>query len=236
MTDRSDRCQVVLFDFFGTLAEYEPDRRRLHYPETHALVMRWGHKVAADLFVAQWDAASAALEAHATSTFEEFTMLDAALAFADAAGLRISSGQGQELADAFITEWQQHVVPVAGVPDLIARLSATYRLGIVSNTHDAAMVPAMLGSMGIVENFEVIVLSVEHGYRKPHPSIYDTALERLGCRAGDVAFVGDSYEADYLGPRRAGMAAHLIDPHQAFRLSPSARLTSVLDIEARLHP
>lgn len=46
-----------------------------------------GHEVADEVFVAQWDAASAALETRSASTFEEFTMLDAALAFAATAEL-----------------------------------------------------------------------------------------------------------------------------------------------------
>ena len=60
------------------------------------------------------------------------------------------------------------------------------------------------------------------------------ALERLGSRADHVAFVGDSYEADYLGPQRAGMTAYLIDPAARYRLPPAASIRTVLDIEARL--
>ena len=228
--------EVLLFDFFGTLVEYEADRKQLGYPETYRLVQHWGGPVDHELFLAQWDAASAALEEVSASTFVEFTMLDAASAFAATAGLLLSRDQLTGLAATFISEWQRHVIPVAGVTDLIVSLSDSYRLGIVSNTHDPHMVPSMLQTMGVAEHFEVILLSVDHGYCKPHPSIYDLAIKRMGCAASGIAFVGDSYESDYLGPRQAGMDAYLIDPEVRYQLPAAARLESVLDIAALLRP
>ena len=148
-------CEVVLFDFFGTLVHYEPDRRRLGYPDTLGLLQSWGHEFTDELFVAQWDAASAALEARSADTFQEFTMLDAGLAFAATTGLPLSQDRCHELAATFVAEWQRHVRPIVGVTDLIVRLSRSYRLGVVSNTHDTDMVPAMLGSMGVAGFIDV---------------------------------------------------------------------------------
>jgi len=47
---------------------------------------------------------------------------------------------------------------------------------------------------------------------KPHPSIFVSALERLACAASATLFIGDSYEADYLGAKGVGMQALLVDP------------------------
>jgi putative hydrolase of the HAD superfamily len=96
------------------------------------------------------------------------------------------------------------------------------------------MVPAMLRAMGVADLFELVVLSVDHGFRKPHPSIYEEALRRLDCPAHEVAFIGDSYDADYIGPRQAGMTAFLIDPRGDHAIPREAQLPSLLDIEARL--
>lgn len=226
--------EVVLFDFFGTLVSYEPDRRRLGYPDTHRLVRSWGYKSGYDAFVAEWDASSAAFEVRSAGSLEEHSMLDIAAAFAVRAGLKLSRERREAVATAFLTEWQRGVRPVVGVTDLICGLSHRYRLGVVSNTHDGDMVPSLLRSIGVADFFEVVVLSVDHGYRKPHPSIYDLALERLSARAADVVFVGDSYEADYAGPQRAGMAAFLIDPDAHHEIPSGARLGSVLDLSTRL--
>ncbi|MEO6627836.1 MAG: HAD family hydrolase, partial [Aquihabitans sp.] len=220
----------------GTLVDYEPDRTQLEYPETLRLVQLWGGSVDHELFLAQWDASSADLEQVSANTFEEFTMLDAAGAFAATAGLVLSQDQVTELAATFIAEWERHVTPVVGVTNLITSLAGTYRLGIVSNTHDPHMVTSMLQKMGVDNHVEMIVLSVDHGHCKPHPSIYERAIERMGCAPSSIAFVGDSYESDYLGPRREGMEAYLIDPQALHRLPATARLQSVLDLAALLLP
>jgi putative hydrolase of the HAD superfamily len=228
------RYEAVLFDFFGTLVEYQPDRVRLEYPKSHRLLSSWGHSLTHQTFVTQWDLASADLELRAAASFEEFTMADAALAFSRTCGLQLSPDRCQELGSTFVTEWQQHIRPIDGVTDLLARLARSARLGIVSNTHDTAMVPSILRSMGVADRFEVIVLSVSHGYRKPHPSIYRAALDHLGCPADKVAFVGDSYDADFIGAERAGMASYLIDPGAVHDVPSAVRLASVLNAEERL--
>lgn len=65
--------------------------------------------------------------------------------------------------------------------------------------------------------------SFEVGATKPDPRIYAYVLQRLGCVAEEVLFVGDSVEADLAGPTRIGMHARLID-----RTKPQA-LQAVLD-------
>jgi HAD superfamily hydrolase (TIGR01450 family) len=47
---------------------------------------------------------------------------------------------------------------------------------------------------------------------KPHPPIFEIALERLGCRAPEAAMVGDSLAADVAGGRAAGMVTVWVDP------------------------
>ncbi len=225
---------VVLFDFFGTLVDYEPDRTRLAYPRSHDLVRGWDDSLTHDDFLARWDVSSAGLEEETRASMREFTMAEAAAAFAASCGLGMTDGHCAELGAAFVAEWEEHVVPVPGVIEMVHRLRGSTRLGLVSNTHDRHMVPSMLEAMGHADSFELVLLSVDHGHRKPHPSIYREALDRLGCDAGSVAFVGDSCEADYAGPRRAGMEAFLIDPSGRHDVPSSARLSTVLDIEAHL--
>ncbi len=78
------------------------------------------------------------------------------------------------------------------------------------------------------------MLSIDHGYRKPHPSIYRAALDQLECPPHAAAFVGDSYDADFVGPRAIGMTAYLIDAADKHAVANPWRLSSVLDIEGRV--
>ena len=50
------------------------------------------------------------------------------------------------------------------------------------------------------------------GFEKPDPRIFQAALEPLGIAPEGVLYVGDIYEVDVVGARRAGMDVVLLDP------------------------
>jgi len=84
---------------------------------------------------------------------------------------------------------------------------ADLRLGLVSNgirdlrefvAHHRLDVDAVVGSRA-------------HGFVKPHPTIFQAALEQLGVDAADTVMVGDSLEEDVEGARALGMRAILVD-------------------------
>jgi len=82
-----------------------------------------------------------------------------------------------------------------------------YKLGLISNTH-----------WRILENvrnkfnkyFHVITLSYEHGYAKPHPSIFLATLKKLGASANSCLHVGDDSIADVQGAKGVGMRTAFI--------------------------
>lgn len=222
---------AVLFDFFGTLVDYQPDRSRLAYPVSHAMATALGYRGDHDRFVVEWDDASSVLDAEAERTHVEYSMTDAALAFAASAGLPLAPDDAVALGASYVGEWQQHVVPVTGATAMLRRLAPDHRLGIVSNTHDPTMVPRLVGAMGAADLFDVVVLSVEHGYRKPHASIYRRALDALGCDPGSAVFVGDSLGPDYTAPRAMGLHAFAIGAHD---IPADHRLAAVTDLEGAM--
>ena len=58
---------------------------------------------------------------------------------------------------------------------------------------------------------DAAVGSTAHGRIKPHPSIFETALARLGVDVPEVVMVGDSVEDDVRGARALGIRAILVD-------------------------
>jgi HAD superfamily hydrolase (TIGR01549 family) len=58
---------------------------------------------------------------------------------------------------------------------------------------------------------DAIVDSRTHGRVKPHPTIFERALELLGARPAETVMVGDSLEEDIEGARALGMRAILVD-------------------------
>jgi putative hydrolase of the HAD superfamily len=58
---------------------------------------------------------------------------------------------------------------------------------------------------------DAIVDSRTHGRVKPHPTIFQAALDALGVDAAAAVMVGDSLEEDVEGARALGLRAILID-------------------------
>jgi putative hydrolase of the HAD superfamily len=81
------------------------------------------------------------------------------------------------------------------------------KLGLVSNAFDPVwLLERDLERMGLAERLDVAVFSSSIGKRKPHPAIFEAALEPLGVDPERSLFVGDSRVADVHGAKTLGMA------------------------------
>lgn len=80
------------------------------------------------------------------------------------------------------------------------------KVGLVSNALDPpGLLHRDLEQMGVAERLDVAVFSSETGWRKPHPSIFERALDGLGVDAQAVLFVGDTLATDVAGAAALGM-------------------------------
>jgi len=80
------------------------------------------------------------------------------------------------------------------------------KLGLVSNAFDPGwLLHRDLEQMGLTERLDFSVFSSEVGTRKPHPAIFERALEALGVEPGRALFVGDRLYEDVRGARELGM-------------------------------
>jgi putative hydrolase of the HAD superfamily len=55
--------------------------------------------------------------------------------------------------------------------------------------------------------FDAILISEVEQVRKPHPAIFERALQRLRTTAEEAVYVGDHPEADVSGAKGAGLKA-----------------------------
>lgn len=60
---------------------------------------------------------------------------------------------------------------------------------------------------GLEGAIHAVVTSHSVGWRKPHPAIFERALELAGARADEAFHVGDNIVADVWGAKRAGLRA-----------------------------
>lgn len=108
-------------------------------------------------------------------------------------------------------EWasNHHFHLYEDVPDVLRSLSDRgIRLGLISNSHRClASFQSHFELEGLVS---AALSSSEHGYLKPHPSIFQAALHMVGVPASEAVMVGDSLGQDIAGARGVGMRAVLV--------------------------
>jgi putative hydrolase of the HAD superfamily len=80
------------------------------------------------------------------------------------------------------------------------------KLALVSNAFDPGpLLHRDLERMGLEQRLDFSVFSSEVGTRKPHPAIFERALEALGVEAERALFVGDRLYEDVRGAAEVGM-------------------------------
>ena len=83
-----------------------------------------------------------------------------------------------------------------------------YRLGSVTNRSlGGERFRAELRSAGMLELFDVLAVSSDDGWLKPHPALFRRALDALGVPPHQAVMVGDSLQADVIGAKALGMIA-----------------------------
>ncbi|MBR5290795.1 MAG: HAD family hydrolase [Erysipelotrichaceae bacterium] len=92
------------------------------------------------------------------------------------------------------------------VIEVITYLKDKYRLAILTNGSPVSQ-RRKLESTGILNLFELSVVSGEVGIDKPDPRIFDVMCDRLNVKPEECLYIGDNYVNDVLGARNAGWNA-----------------------------
>jgi putative hydrolase of the HAD superfamily len=71
-----------------------------------------------------------------------------------------------------------------------------------------------LNKVGLLDTFDPIVISGDHGFRKPDPRLFRVALERMNVPAERAIYVGNDMYRDIFGAREVGMTTVMFDSDQ----------------------
>ena len=100
--------------------------------------------------------------------------------------------------------------PYPVVPGVLKSLaSGGIRLGVISNWDSSAK--PILAGLGLLDSFEVVVISSEVGVSKPDERIFRIALEKAGIAPDRCLYVGDNYYDDAVGAAAAGMESLIVN-------------------------
>lgn len=122
---------------------------------------------------------------------------------------------GYSLSDEILKELEidlscdlQNLVLYEDTLQIMARLKqAGFKIALCSNLAK----PYGDQVFSMLPGLDAYIWSYQVGAIKPNPKIYEVVLEKVGCEAHEVLFVGDTLLADVSGPRSQGMLARLID-------------------------
>ncbi len=114
------------------------------------------------------------------------------------------------------------------IPALTTLQGAGWQHVILSN--HVPELPAIVDGLGLTPLISTVVTSAATGFEKPHPEAFAAAVAAFGATA-PVWMIGDSYTADVIGARDAGIPAILVRTHDE-RADPC--LTSLDDVVAFL--
>lgn len=101
------------------------------------------------------------------------------------------------------------------------------KLAIISNWD--SRLPVLCDQLGITSFFETVVVSAIVGYEKPHPTIFQIALNETGLSPEHVLYIGDDPYLDYQAARKIGIHSLHLDRYNRFPNHPD-RIVSLLEL------
>ena len=199
------RLRAVLFDVDFTIAKPGPDLG----PEGYR---RLGERFGLELDPGRYGEA----RAHAVSTLERHPELDHDEEIWVLFTEQIIRGMGGATERAYecaveMTQAWEHAYNFQIFEDVLPALAELraqgLKLGLVSNT--GRDLDEFVAHHGL--DVDAAVTSGVHGKTKPHPTIFQAALERLEVEPAAAVMVGDSIEDDVQGANAVGMRGLLLD-------------------------
>lgn len=229
--------RAVFFDWFNTLARYEPPREEL---QSQAL-QEFGIHISPQ------------------KVFHSLLVADQAL-YEENASFPIRKRSPEEQAELYIRH--QHMVltgvgvDITGEPDLPERTlkrmqelsqgikfalyddvlptleilkARSLSLGLLTNL-DSDMKPICRG-LGLEPYIDFTVTAGEVGVDKPDPPIFLEALKKAGVKASEAVHVGDQYKSDVAGARGVGITPVLIDRYELYpEINDCPRIRSLTEL------
>jgi putative hydrolase of the HAD superfamily len=119
------------------------------------------------------------------------------------------------------------------VCEVLDVLREHYPLAVVTDAQ-SMYARGELHKVGLLGYFDPIIVSGDHGYRKPDQRLFQFALEGMGVAAANTLYVGNDMYRDIFGAREAGLTTVMFNSDQgakAYRdCAPDYTITDFRDL------
>ena len=107
--------------------------------------------------------------------------------------------------DGYFSAFFPHCHLIPGTKQILSTLRDRYRLGLLTNFTHGPAARKIIDNLGLCTFFDVVLISGELGFRKPHPFVFHQLIEHLKVRNDQAIYIGDDLESDIKGAQRAGL-------------------------------
>ena len=193
--------KAVIFDYIGTLVNC----RGYNMADSEDNLYRALHAEGFDIEKSSFlDAYNCAHKKYHIIRYERYQEVTNAVWVAEALcnlGFKVSADDPRVTTglDVFFQDFIDTLELREGAIELLAEVGKNYRLGLLSNFTYGPGIRKSLQKIGIDKHFDAVIISEEVGWRKPSPVIYQDMLLRLGVKADEALFIGDSPLEDIKG-------------------------------------
>ena len=212
--------KAVFFDWFNTLADFEPPRQELYHQAFQQFGIELSPKdvirgiLIADRYYFEENAKSPVRKRSPQEQMEVY--LHYPKAILTEAGVK--APKELPLKILMIVKEQFKGSTFVLFDDVLSTLETLKQqkliLGLLTNATKETI--SLHRHLGLEPYLDFVVTSDEVGADKPKPPIFLEALDRAGVSAAEAIHVGDQYELDVVGARGAGISPILIDRYDIY--------------------
>ena len=227
--------KAIFFDWFNTLARYEPPREELHSQALREFGIEVSPEkilpgvLTADMYFFDENANSPVEKRDRKERAEVYTRYQKIIL--SEAGVKAD----QELLAKVLNKVEQLFKGITFTlfDDVLSTLETLkkqrFTLGLLTNL--AQDMNPLCHKLGLEPYLDFVVTPQQVGADKPEPPIFLAALDRAKVEASQAVHVGDQYKLDVVGARRVGINPILIDRYDLYpEVSDCSRIRDLTEL------
>lgn len=227
--------KAIFFDWFNTLARYEPPREELHSQALREFGIEVSPEkilpgvLTADMYFFGENTNSPVEKRDRKERAEVYTRYQKIIL--SEAGVKAD----QELLAKVLNKVEQLFKGITFTlfDDVLSTLETLkeqrFTLGLLTNL--AQDMNPLCHKLGLESYLDFVVTSQQVGADKPEPPIFLAALDRAKVEASQAVHVGDQYKLDVVGARRVGINPILIDRYDLYpEVSDCSRIRNLTEL------